>query len=201
MSVIDWIQQTDLRLFKLINIDGSVSWLNWFMLGSRNATTWSPLYAFLLYYTFRFNRKNALYFILLSLICFALTDFISASVIKPSVARLRPCHNELLKPIMHSLIDCGGLYSFPSSHASNHFGLASFWYFSIQFTSGKRWNWLWCWALLIGYAQVYVGKHYPFDILGGAIFGATIGWLIFRLYKYILERRKIISTPSAQTIS
>ena len=70
----------------------------------------------------------------------------------------------------------------PSSHAANHFGLAAFWYFSIKKMSGKKWSWLWLWAATICYAQIYVGKHFPFDILAGSLTGFLTGLGMSRLF-------------------
>ncbi len=63
----------------------------------------------------------------------------------------------------------------PSSHASNHFGLAAFWFYVIKETLNRKWYWLWAWAFIIGYSQIYVGVHYPGDILTGALLGIGIG--------------------------
>jgi undecaprenyl-diphosphatase len=77
-------------------------------------------------------------------------------------------------PYLRDLISCGGWFSFPSNHATNHFGLAAFWFGAIWRIKGQKWYWLWAWALLICFGQVYVGKHFPLDILAGALYGITI---------------------------
>jgi undecaprenyl-diphosphatase len=87
----------------------------------------------------------------------------------------------------------------PSNHAANHFGLATFWYFSIQTMragdqtdkSGvkKWWGLLFVWAAAICYAQIYVGKHYPFDILVGACTGLLTGFGTSRIFIYLWDRR------------
>ena len=77
----------------------------------------------------------------------------------------------------------------PSNHAANHFGLATFWYFSIRAINGRKWSWLWLWAALICYAQVYVGKHYPFDVLVGGIVGTLTGLGMSRLFVYWENRQ------------
>lgn len=161
----------------------------------REPLTWVPLYVFLFYYAFRATRRTAqadghagaatskaLAFIVLSVLTFAITDSITAQILKPAFARLRPCHDPEIQPYLRALVDCGGLYSMPSNHAANHFGLAAFWFFSIRKMTGKKWRWLWVWAAIICYAQVYVGKHYPFDVTVGAIFGTLTGLGMSRLF-------------------
>jgi undecaprenyl-diphosphatase len=145
------------------------------MLFLREPLVWVPLYVFLLCWVLWRHRKHALKFILLSAATVAFTDFVSASIIKPLVKRPRPCHAPDLQPVMRNIIDCGGLYGFPSSHASNHFGMAAFWFGAVYCLTGKKWHWLWAWAALVCIAQVYVGKHYPFDVLCGGIFGFACG--------------------------
>jgi len=81
------------------------------------------------------------------------------------------------------LAGCGGGYSFPSSHASNHFALASLLAPSWARGASSRWRWaLFLWAASIAYGQVYVGMHYPVDVLFGALLGTAIGWGASRLY-------------------
>jgi membrane-associated phospholipid phosphatase len=178
LTFFQWLGRLDHELFKVV-AGAHASWLDGPLTLARNQYTWIPLYAFVLYYVVRYQRRYAWQFVLCSLVCFAITDYISASVFKPLFGRLRPCHTPELQMYMRDLVGCGGKYSMPSSHASNHFGLASFWYFSIAWMSKRKWLWLWPWALLVCYAQVYVGKHYPGDILVGAVFGSCVGVLVY----------------------
>jgi undecaprenyl-diphosphatase len=183
MTVWQWLDQLDKAAYIFIHAKAYSPSLDWLMLLLRKPETWIPLYAFVLYWIFRYGKKNTWKFIALSLVCFALTNSVSVEVLKPFFARLRPCHEEVLQPILRNIISCGGEYSMPSAHASNHFGLAAFWFLSINYIKGKKWYWLWFWAFIVCYAQVYVGKHYPGDILVGAVFGTLIGYLIFRLFR------------------
>jgi undecaprenyl-diphosphatase len=101
-------------------------------------------------------------------------------------------------------VDCGGYYSFPSSHAANHFGLATFWFWSVWMMTGKKWTWLWYWALAIGYAQIYVGKHYPADILAGALLGWIVGLInakIFEKWAFPLGRISPPNLPASENTS
>jgi membrane-associated phospholipid phosphatase len=183
MSIWDWLDKIDKNIFRTIHSDGAIPSLDSIISQLRNPYTWIPLYAFIIFWLFRYHRQYAWQFIFLSLICFSITDLVSAKVLKPVISRLRPCYDQDLVTIIRNLIPCGGKDSMPSTHASNHFGLAAFWFFSVQLISSRKWFWLFIWALLIGYAQVYVGKHYPFDIVAGAVFGLLIGLLITIIFK------------------
>jgi membrane-associated phospholipid phosphatase len=195
MPFLQWLDHLDKDLFVLIQ-HGSSRFQDVIMVLLRNPYTWIPLYALMLFYAFRAGKKNAWVFIVLSVATFAITDSVTAQLLKPLFGRLRPCHNAEMQAVLHGLIDCGGLYSMPSNPAANHFGLAAFWYFSIYAMTGRKWRWLWLWAALICYAQVYVGKHYPFDVCVGAVFGTLIGYGMSRLFIYWIRRKsEIPPTP------
>ena len=189
-----WLEQTDKQLFSLINFYGSVPVLDLPMRAMRHAYTWIPLYVFMLYWTIRYARKYAWQFALFTILSFACTDYISSAVLKPLIGRTRPCYDPSVQSVIHKLESCGGVYSMPSSHASNHFGLATFWFCAIFYITGKRWNWLFGWAFLIGYAQIYVGKHFPLDILAGAGFGSLMGYLLASIFYSWQFRRSSGST-------
>jgi membrane-associated phospholipid phosphatase len=183
------LENIDRILFVLVQHDSDSSVLDTIMPIVRNPLTWAPFYAFMVYYAFRAGKNKALAFILLSLVTFAITDSVTAQILKPLFARPRPCHDPEMQNYLRGLVDCGGLYSMPSNHAANHFGLATFWYFSIRAMNGRKWPWLWLWAALICYAQVYVGKHYPGDVLVGAIVGTLTGLGMSRLFIYWEHRQ------------
>lgn len=107
-----------------------------------------------------------------------LTDQVSASYLKPLVARLRPCH--ALSDV-RLLVNCGGKYAFPSSHATNIAGFATL--FTLIYR--KYWYWFWSIALLIGFSRIYVGVHYPGDVLGGFLIGATLALIVYYLYRFL----------------
>ena len=112
---------------------------------------------------------------------FSLTDSISHYVIKSSVQRARP-EAAKLEPILRTHSHSG--YSFPSNHAANCFGIASLLGFVFPPLRGL---FLFV-ALLVGYSRVYVGVHYPGDVLGGAILGIVISWFVFKVLTYIEGR-------------
>jgi undecaprenyl-diphosphatase len=183
MDIWSTISRADQALFSLINYEGHSGYLDWLMLLLREPYAWVPLYLFLMVLVYRQNPSALLPFFTASLLTVAVTDYTSASIIKPFVARLRPCYTAGLQEHIYVLTGCGGKYSFPSTHASNHFGLATCWYGFMRMTRNLRWNWVWIWALAVGYAQIYVGKHFPLDIAAGALLGVATGtWttLVFK---------------------
>jgi undecaprenyl-diphosphatase len=188
--LLHWLDHLDKALFVLIQHDSDSPLLDKIMPVLRDPLIWIPFYAFMLYYAIRQGKDKAWPFIILTLLTFTFTDSITAQLLKPLFERPRPCHDPELQPFMRGLVDCGGLYSMPSNHAANHFGLATFWYFTIREMNGRKWSWLWIWAAVICYAQIYVGKHYPFDILAGAVFGVLTGLVTFRLFVYWESRQR-----------
>jgi len=184
MPLLDWLDHLDKALFVLIQHDSDHTVLDKILPLLREPFTWVPLYAFILFYILFRHKNKALSFIILSVLTFAITDSLTAQVLKPLFGRLRPCHDAEMQTVVRTLVDCGGRWSMPSNHAANHFGLAAFWFYSLLSVSGKKWNWLWFWAAAICYAQVYCGKHYPFDVLVGAITGFLTGLGMSRLFLF-----------------
>jgi len=195
MALLKWLDNVDKRIFTFIHHGLANNIFDILMPWLRNPLTWVPLYAFLIFWIIRYHRKYAIKFILLSLVTVGFTDYVSASVIKPLAGRLRPCHAADLQPVIRHLVDCGGLYSFPSSHASNHFGMAAFWFFATAHITGTKWYWLWFWAAIICFAQVYVGVHYPFDVTAGALLGMFTGITTGLIFKRWNSPKKNMSDP------
>ncbi len=152
----------------------------------REKLTWVPLYALVLLLLVRAYGRRAWAWAAAAGVAVGLGDFLSASVIKPAVARPRPCRAEDLAGQVRALVDCGPGLSFPSSHATNHMALAV----CLAVILGRRHPRAalagLLWAASIAYAQVYVGLHYPLDALAGmalgAVLGAGVGWVARRAW-------------------
>jgi undecaprenyl-diphosphatase len=179
----DWLIRADRKLFALINQQLSHPFLDVIFPWWRETITWTPLYLFLLIFVIANAKKSSLPWIIMALITILLSDQISSSIIKPIFARLRPCNEPELAGSVRLLLDgCGAGYSFTSSHATNHFAIAVFLMITLQnWLKGYGWIFL-LWAITVAYGQVYVGVHYPLDILGGALLGSGIGFFTARLY-------------------
>lgn len=177
----------DQFLFELINVKAHNAFLDWVMPVWREKSTWIPLYIALAAFVGYKYRLQGLYLILTLALTVGLADTISSKVIKPTVQRLRPCNDLKLKDEVQLLVHCGSGYSFPSSHASNHFAVAAFLSLTLGLHYRKiRWP-LYLWAASIALGQVYVGVHYPIDIFIGGILGIIIGNIVAKTYLRILK--------------
>jgi membrane-associated phospholipid phosphatase len=186
MHLIQQLKNLDRVLFTLINHDSDSKLLDPIMIAIRNPLTWIPLYVFLAGYIIVKFKRHAFLFIGLSVLTVVMTDTITFLLLKPMFHRLRPCCDPTLSVFVRSLVNCGGKYSFPSNHAANHTGLSCFWILSIKTITGRKLTWMLIWPAVIGYSQIYVGQHFPADILAGGIVGLIIalltGWIFRILY-------------------
>ncbi len=136
------------------------------------------------------NRRHALLVLAMLVLSILVADQVSSGLIKHLVERLRPTHDPSLESMVHVINGYrGGLYGFVSSHAANSFAVATL----IALVMRHRVVTLsmFTWALLQCYSRVYLGVHYPGDILGGIIVGVLAGWLVWQLMRWIERRWRI----------
>jgi len=177
------IHEWDIELFHKINTVWTNSFLDHNFPWWRDSTTWYPLYLFLLIFILMNFGWRAWTWILFIIINVTLTDQFSSSVVKQWVARPRPCQDaEMMEYVRMLLNHCSGGNSFPSSHATNHFGAAVFLFCTLRNYCGNWIYFFFIWAVTVSYAQIYVGVHYPADVLAGAIIGSIIGYIVALIY-------------------
>jgi len=179
-AIIHWDQQA----FLTVNNAWSNGLFDLCMPFFREKWFWAPLYLFLTSFAFvNLGWKNGARFTLGLLLTVALCDFTSSEIIKKNVQRLRPCNEPQIREQVILRVACGGGFSFTSSNATNHFGVALYVIGMFGFLS--RWvrPCLLVWASAIALAQVYVGVHYPLDVCMGGLLGAALGGLVARLFK------------------
>lgn len=178
VSVWQRLEKWDQWLFMQINSRLSNGLFDAVLPYFRDAVFWAPLYIFVLaFIIINYGRKGWLWS--LAFVCtVALADMTSARLIKEFVQRPRPCWDpEFYTNVRLLLKHCNHSFSFTSNHAANHFGIATFISVTLRPTF-QKWIYLfYVWALFVCYAQIYVGVHYPLDILGGAGVGTLAGLL------------------------
>jgi len=142
-----------------------------------------PIYLFLMLFAVMNFPKKAFTWIIGAIITFAISDQLSGHLFKPLFARLRPCNDPEMFGIVRLLLpNCGSGFSFPSSHATNHFAFAVFIFITLGQILGK-WKYAFIfWAASIAYAQIYVGVHYPIDVFCGTLLATAIGYTTATIY-------------------
>jgi len=178
--MMEFILDLDQEMFLYINRTFTSGWMDAFLPLVRDKLFWIPFYVFILSFIFfNFKWQRIIYAILLIAVTMGVADTMSSKVIKPAVARDRPCNDWELEDYVIERARCGGGKSFTSSHATNHFALAMVLFHLFAGIVRYRWP-IFLWAGVISYAQVYVGVHYPLDVICGGLLGITIGWLASR---------------------
>lgn len=173
----------DKSLFTTINGHWHNEWFDQLMPFLRNSYTWYPLYLFLLVFAIMNMKQRAWWWIFYAAGTVILSNFLASDIIKEHFFRLRPCNNPQLEDGIRVLVTYRPQSSsFVSSHAANHFAMAAFFYYSLNNLFGKWALLFFLWALSICFAQVYVGVHYPLDVLSGALIGFVLGYLSARAY-------------------
>lgn len=145
---------------------------------------WVPFYLLLIYFIYKNFRTRSLQILLTVALLVTASDQVSTSIFKPQFQRLRPCHDPSLEGKVIIVEGCGSKYGFVSSHAANTFGVAAF--LSLLFyRTNKNFLYLFIWAVIVSYSRVYLGVHYPGDVLVGGILGIVLGIIFYLTFKKV----------------
>lgn len=180
------MEKIDQDIFLFLNSINSPWWDEVMVLIS-SKLLWAPLYAFILVMLGMKYKRSLLLIIPIIILTVTASDQLSVHAFKEVFQRLRPCHEPELSGLVHTVNNkCGGLYGFVSSHASNSFAVAVL---SLGLLR-KKWftAMILFWAALVSYSRVYLGVHYPGDIIGGALLGALIAYAFLLLYGFLEDR-------------
>jgi undecaprenyl-diphosphatase len=149
---------------------------------------WIPLYIILIYFIYQTDAKEIWWVLGGIALTILMADQFTSGFMKPYFERLRPCHDPRWVEIVHTYKRCGGLYGFASSHAANTFGVAIF--LNLKMNGKIRYlTFLFLWASVVSYSRIYLGVHYPLDILVGGMVGLIAGFISWILIVFI--RREI----------
>jgi len=181
MGLLQQLNQLDHQLFLFLNGFHN-TFFDYLMTVFTAEIFWVPLYfitAFII--GKKYGKDSIIILISLGILILCADQF--AGIVKHSVLRLRPSHDPMLMPFTHTFFYRGGLYSFFSAHAANAFAYATF---TILLFKNKNYTlFIIPWALLVVYTRIYLGLHYPGDIICGAISGMLFAIGIFRLMKFV----------------
>jgi undecaprenyl-diphosphatase len=181
----------DVELFVFLNSLGSAAYDGMWLFITKQSN-WIPLFLLLLYVIFKkLGAKQTLYLLLVVALLVTFTDQVT-NVFKNGFQRLRPCNNLEIKSFIR-VLQIRGSFSFFSGHASNSMAVATLIYFTLR-SHFKYFGLLFMWPLIFAYSRIYLGLHYPIDILSGYLFGFVSGYLMFKLYK--IAQRRYFPLPS-----
>ena len=174
--------ELDQSLFYQLNSEWTNAFFDWLLPVWRNKYFWLPVYLFIILFSIFNYGKKSYWFVLFLVASVGTADFVSSQIVKKTIKRVRPCNDTSLDQV-RSLVSCGSGYSFTSSHAANHFAVSYFLFATLGFRFRKIRGWLIAWAASVSYAQVYVGVHFPIDIISGMILGVLISKIFVWFYR------------------
>lgn len=173
-ALLDSLAQVDRQLFVAVHQGLAHPLLDTVLPVVREKETWYALYAIFLVLVIRTHRRRAWIPVLAVVAAVVVSDQLSGIYLKEFFERVRPCRDPALVGHIRDLVRCSGAFSMPSAHASNHFAVAVS-LFSFLPKPRRALVLLLLWAGLIAFAQVYVGVHYPGDVVVGGVIGALVG--------------------------
>ncbi|MFV8325163.1 phosphatase PAP2 family protein [Flavobacterium sp. ZS1P14] len=178
--MLEKILSLDTELFIFLNGLGSETYDGLWLFITKQSN-WIPLFLLLAYLLYKkLGAKQTLYMLLFIAVLVTITDQ-TANLFKNEFHRLRPCNNPQINSFIR-VVQIRNSFSFFSGHAVNSMGVATFLFFNFKHKI-KYFGLLFLWPLIFSYSRIYLGLHYPLDILTGFFFGFIFGFLMFRIYK------------------
>ena len=201
--MIEALLEWDREMLVFLNMSGKHTvFLDFFMWMVSQVLIWAPAFLAFFYIVVKDKKKEGLLIMGVTILLFILCDQISASILKPSIERLRPGKDPLVMDLLQYVNNYrAGTYGFPSSHAANSFGFALFSSLLLRYKWYTVFAFLW--AVLCSYSRMYLGVHFPLDILSGMLLGLLIGsfcyWLYRRTKQFVpqvdsLSKNSVVST-------
>lgn len=187
MNIIDQIVEFDKSILLFLNGSDSL-FLDGFFLTLTKTSTWIPLFICMLFVVIKNNNARRCFILLgLTVLLVVAADQFSSGFCKPFFHRFRPSHEPSLANLVDMASDYrGSLYGFISGHATNTFAVAVF--FSLIFKNARTTAVLLLWAILSSYSRIYLGLHYPGDILAGIVSGSLIALTFYYIYRMLIKK-------------
>lgn len=193
----EWIQylaELDRDLFLFLN-DIRADWLDRPMYILTKGWAWAWVYPIVIWFMVKqYGWRTTVASVLGISLVVTFADRGSVELFKEVFQRLRPSHNPFLEGKVHLVTNFdgeiykGGKFSFVSSHASNYFGLATYFALILGKHNRKWWFWMMLWALAVSYTRIYLGVHYPGDIFVGALFGMLCGSTAYVIVRFVISK-------------
>jgi undecaprenyl-diphosphatase len=192
----EFLDQIDKELLLFLHRQ-STPFLDVAMVAITEKYHWIPLYLVLIVVLIRQFGWQAIYSIVAVILLVVVSDQLTSSFMKPFFGRFRPCHDPEIGHLIRIIRRCGGEFGFVSSHAANSFSVSTFYILLFHKTHRYVW-WLLIWPLLFSYSRIYLGVHYPLDVLGGAIVGIGLGWMMYAVTKKLSVIVPFTFTPTTR---
>ena len=187
MNLIEWLVALDTEIFLTLN-GLHTSFLDMPMYYISKVWVWIPLYLGVILFLIKKWRSESIWIILSIVICVVLTDQLT-NLIKELVERVRPSREPSLSGMVHHVKGyISGGFSFVSGHASNVFGFALL--SSLIIKNKFYTTFVYIWATTVVYSRIYLGVHYPFDIVGGILLGTSIALVIYAILNGFQKKLK-----------
>lgn len=197
MALISFLKELDQSILLYLNGFHNDFW-DMVMLMFTRKEIWLPLYvAFGILILKKYRWKLIPIFIII-ILAVVFSDQLSV-LIKESVKRLRPTHDPAISDLVHNIFRKGGLHGFFSSHASNTIAVA---FLTAKIFNNRLFTYtIFCWALVVSYSRIYLGVHYPFDVLAGIGWGFLTGYLFYKLLQLVEKKISFAQTPKINETS